>query len=197
MINPKPILKGKKLKVRILRPSEYMMLRNAVPKTGDQINLDACLLTGARFTECVRIQRNREWFDGHFIQLPWIPELGSSRHPHERDIRLSNLGKRTIPLFLDNTKRLPSVQRWDLKLKTWASATGLGDEGITARTLRKTWESWLMFSFPQETALILLSQGHTLPTSVKHYISLPFIDEDKIDMWEWVVGWAPRPLQML
>jgi integrase len=186
-----PILKGKQLKVRILRPSEYAQLREAI-EGPHQTNLDACLLLGARYEECRRIQANPRWFDGQFIHLPWIPELKRSRHYPERWIRLSYLGKRLIPYFVrSDQKKLPSVQMWDRYLKSWAELAGLDPVGMSARTLRKTYESWLVFSFPSLNSLILLSQGHTLQTSIAHYINLPFTDADKQAMTEWVVGWAP------
>jgi len=33
--------------------------------------------------------------------------------------------------------------------------------GLSAKTFRKTWESWLLFSYPDKAMEIALSQGHT------------------------------------
>jgi hypothetical protein len=41
----------------------------------------------------------------------------------------------------------------------------------------------------------LESQGHTLTTSVKHYIKLPFDEEDMKGMAEWVDGWKPEEMK--
>lgn len=76
-----------------------------------------------------------------------------------------------------------------MDLKGWAAKGGLNKEGITARTLRKTYESWLIFSYPEHSTLIFLSQGHSQLTSLTHYINLPFLKEDKKDMKRWVEGW--------
>jgi len=192
MPNQIPILKGKKVKTRILRPCEYVQLRDAT-KPANQTNLDACLLLGARYTECLRLKKHPEWFDGNFVHLPWTEELAKSKHHPERWIRLSYLGKKIIPYFIaSGQKRLPSIQAWDVDLKFWAGKAGLNEEGISARTLRKTYESWLVFSYPNAIPLIMLSQGHSLPTSIAHYISLPFTEVDRQAMYEWIVGWVPN-----
>lgn len=186
----KAILKGKIVKTRILRPSEYLQLRSAAKKIVNQTNLDGCLLLGARYLECVRIQNNSEWFDGNFIHLPWTKELSKSKHNPERWVRLSSMGKIIMPYFMENKKRLPTVQGWDYHLKSWADKAGLGAEGITARTLRKSYESWLVFFYPQASNLIFLSQGHSTLTSLQHYINVPFTEEDRAGMKKWVEGWV-------
>ena len=193
MIEKKAILKGKKVKTRILRPSEYLLLRSAAAtKISNQTNLDMCLLLGARYLECVKIQNNPEWFDGDFIHMPWTDELSTSRHNPDRWIRLSSMGKVIMPYFLENKKKLPSVQAWDMNLKRWAEKAGLGKQGITARTLRKTYESWLIFYYPNASNLIFLSQGHATLTSLQNYINLPFTLEDKKEMVKWVEGYYEK-----
>ena len=155
-----------------------------------QTNLDACLLLGARYRECQKLQRNPDWFDGNFIHLPWTEELKLSRHRPERWVRLSSMGKTIIPYFLQNGMKLPSVQAWDVDLKMWSGNAGIGNEGMTARTLRKTYESWLVFSYPGHIPLIFLSQGHTQLTALQHYINLPFTEKDKQLMGKWIDGWV-------
>ena len=190
MTEKKPILKGKKVKTRILRPREYQKLREAASvKIANQTNLDACLLLGARFYECKKIQLNPKWFDGDFIHMPWTPELAESKHNPDRWVRLSSMGKVIVPYFLENPVKLKTVQSWDYNLKKWGDESGLGREGITARTLRKSYESWLIFYYPEASNLIFLSQGHTSLTSLRHYINLPFTEDDRRDMEQWVEGW--------
>ena len=185
-----PILKGKKVKTRILRPSEYEAMRTGAEKTENRTLLDGCLLLGARYEECRRIQRNPGWFDGYFIHLPAEAQFKAKRLQNERWIRLSSLAKAIIPYFLESKKKLPTVQTWDEAMKLWAKKGGLDPVGISARTLRKTYESWLIFYYPEATNLVYLSQGHTTLTSLQHYVNLPFIDEDTKEMKRWVEGWA-------
>lgn len=187
--NKQPILKGKKIKTRILRPSEYEVLRENASKTENRTHLDACLMLGARYEECRRTQKNPSWFDGDFIHLPSDAQKKVKRRQIERWIRISSLGKAILPYFFES-KELPTVQAWNEDLKRWSKRGGLDQTGISARTLRKTYESWLIFSFPAATNLIYLSQGHTTLTSLQHYVNLPFLEEDKRLMKHWVEGWV-------
>jgi integrase len=60
---------------------------------------------------------------------------------------------------------------------------------ICAKTFRKTWESWLLITYPHRSLEIALSQGHTQLTQLNYYANLPFTDQDKEDMKEFVMGW--------
>ena len=183
-----PILKGKKVKTRILRPHEFELLREGAKKTENKTLLDGCLLLGARYKECQNIQNNPRWFDGNFIHLPSEVQKKVKRRQVERWIRLSSMGKTILPYFFE-AKKMPYVQAWNENLLRWSKRKDLDPVGITARSLRKTYESWLIFSFPVATNLIYLSQGHTTLTSLQHYVNLPFLDEDKKLMKQWVEGW--------
>ncbi len=54
-----------------------------------------------------------------------------------------------------------------LFLKLW---TALGDRprGLSVKSTRKTWESWLVASYPDRFLLVSMSQGHTEFTALKH-----------------------------
>lgn len=183
---------GNHLQCRILRPSEFVAIHNMVANGNkdDLTNLDMCLLLGARYEECRRIQAHPEWFDKKiFVE---IDEHKTKRVAKKRWIRLSNKGKTLIPYFFDCDRRLPNVQTWDEKLKRWADLAGIGSAGVTSRMMRKTWESWLMFYYPEQDMMIAQSQGHTLLTAMQHYINMPFSDSDINLMKEWVEGWRPE-----
>src|SRR5947209_12558702 len=47
-----------------------------------------------------------------------------------------------------------------------------------SKTMRKTWESWLMATYPERMAEICLSQGQTSFTALKHYLNMPFLPEE-------------------
>ncbi len=74
-----PILKGKKVKKRIFRPTEYELLRHGADRTENRTLLDGCLLIAARYEECRRIQQHSKWFDGNFIHLPSEAQLKAKR----------------------------------------------------------------------------------------------------------------------
>lgn len=188
---PAPILRtppgeGKR-PFRILRPIEYELIRAQAPNE-HKINLDVLLLTGLRYQEARELQKHPEWFDGNFVR---IPERKRKRKEvaMERWVRLSELGKHTLPLFFNN-KPLPAKQNWGENLKRWALKAGISPEGLGAKTTRKTWESWLVFCFTDKLPLIMQSQGHTVMTSIKHYIGLPFTEEDRKAMEKYVRGWV-------
>ncbi len=176
---------GKHLRTRIFRPQEIALMRKEM-KIEDRTNFDMCLLLGARYEECRRIQKHPEWYDGNFVH---ISEFKVKRVTHHRFIRLSNKGKNTIDYFFAN-KKLPTVQAWDARLKTYSALAGLGIEGVTARSLRKTIESWLVVSYPQHAAIIYGSQGHNEITSLQHYINMPFTDDEINEMKEWLNGYV-------
>ena len=62
-----------------------------------------------------------------------------------------------------------------------AAVYDLDPIGLCPKTLRKTWESWLVF-YPRHIHLIFLSQGHNNLTSLQHYINLPFTEQDRKEM---------------
>jgi hypothetical protein len=46
-----------------------------------------------------------------------------------------------------------------------------------------------MYYYPERRLEIVLNQGHTDATSIKHYLNMPFTNEDKVAMGEYVSGW--------
>lgn len=180
-----PILKGG---VRILRPCEYELLRKGAKKVENQVRLDALLFTGLRYVEAQRLQRHPQWFDGEFIHLPRLAQRKVKAKQRERWVRLNPQGRQTL-LFFFKAPPLPSWKAWTLNLKRWAERVGLNPVGLSPKTTRKTWESWLVTYYPQHIVQIFLSQGHTELTSLEHYLNLPFTEVDKLEMRKWVEGW--------
>jgi len=182
----KPIIINK---VRILRPSEANKLIDAIKKDYHKTMFKALLFTGMRYIEMQRFQKHPEWFDGNFIHLPREAVKKAKRKQKERWIRLNPRGKEIIEAFLKLDKPLPSWQAWGANLRRWAEKAGIGTEGVSPKMTRKTWESWLVFYYPSHLTHIILSQGHTLATSIQHYLNMPFTEEDKKQMAEFVGGW--------
>jgi hypothetical protein len=141
-----------------------------------------------RYVEAQRLQKHPEWFDGNFIHLPESAQLKAKRKQKERWIRLSSMGKAVLPYFF-KTRPLPTWKAWTLNLQRWSLRAGLDPDGLSPKTTRKTWESWLVTCYPQHLALICLSQGHTELTSLQHYLNMPFTEVDKLEMRKWVEGW--------
>jgi integrase len=175
--------------VRILRPSEYDQLRTGARTLENQTRSDALLLTGLRYVEAQRLQRNPDWVDGRFIHLPPVAQKKVKRQQKERWVKLSSRGTTLIPFFF-KSKPLPTWKAWSEDLKRWACNSQLDPVGLGPKSMRKTWESWLVASYPERVLEVFLSQGHTQMTALTHYLGLPFTQGDKDAMLEYVSGWA-------
>lgn len=85
---------------RILRPSEYLILRNQLNED-QQLILDSLLLTGMRYEELLRFHDNPDWLDDGSIHLPAEAVLKGRaiKDPDERQrwVRLSIRGKAVLP----------------------------------------------------------------------------------------------------
>lgn len=182
---------GKDSMIRTLRPNEYDALRMASGKRSNMVQMDTLLVTGMRYIEAQRFHEHPDWFDGNFLFLPKGAVLKVKTHQAERYVRLSRLGKEIVPKFLE-VKNLPTPETWRENLERWAGKAGLDPIGLGPKTTRKTWESWLMFTYadnPTAWMTIIQSQGHTAATSLHHYLNMPFLQEDKERIKPWVEGY--------
>ena len=186
----KPILKGG---IRILRPQEYEAIREAIPKMHHQIILDTVLFTGMRWIELERLKKHPDWYDprGGYIYLPPEASQKKKRTMRERYVYLSSRGKAIIPLFLKLDKDIPRRVTWRENLIRWAKYSGIDPVGLSAKSTRKTWESWLIVSYPDKALLIAMSQGHTQITAMNHYLNLPFSQEEIRRIRSYTEGWGP------
>jgi hypothetical protein len=177
-------------KTRILRPREWFTLLQGCPKIDYKTILEALLYTGMRYIEIQRFQKHPEWFDGDFVHLPKEASLKPKRTQPERWIRLNNQGRMSVRHFISIKTPIPSYQSWNENLKCWARRGNLDDVGLSVKIIRKIWESWLIFFFPQQMPLIVQSQGHTMLISVQHYLNMPFTESDRVEIKNYVEGWV-------
>ena len=195
MFNPrneefkKPIIRQN---TRILRPNEFKALLDGCPKIEYKTLLQSLLYTGMRYIEMKRFQSHPEWYDGDFIHLPQEASRKKRRKQRERWVRLNNQGKMVIEYFIKTKTNLPSYQSWSENLRCWSRRANLDPLGMSVKITRKTWESWLMFSYPTQIAMITLSQGHTALTSLEHYVNMPFTESDRVEIRNYVQGWMPE-----
>jgi len=133
------------------------------------------------------LRENKDWFDGTFIHLPEAAPLKAKRKQKERWVRVSPRGSSVLQYFF-TSKALPSYKTWTENLQRWAKRSGLDPIGLSPKTTRKTWESWLVSCYPERTAEIFVDQGHTTMTSLPHYLNMPFLQPDKEQMLEWTGG---------
>lgn len=178
--------------VRILRPKEYEAVLSCCTKPHHRTMLQTLLYTGMRYIELQRFQKYPSWFTGDFIHLPRMADRKVKRTQPERWVRLNQQGKMIVEYFRQVKEPLPAYQNWRDNMKRWAERAGLSSEGMGCKTLRKTYESWLMFYYPGYMADITLSQGHDTITSIKHYLNMPFTEVDNLQMKNYVEGWRPE-----
>ncbi len=179
-----------RMRSRILRPAEYIKLRTEA-KSFYRSLFDAALLTGMRVVELKLFLQNPDWFDGTFIHIPRIAIKKQKATVTQRWVHLSIKG-RTI---IENLHRsinhddIPTEQGLIKYLKACAERAGIGSAGINMKMFRKTYESWLISSYPERKEEVFLSQGHNSLTALRHYVNLPFTESDRMEMKEYVDGW--------
>ena len=191
MVDP-IIVKG----TRVLRPSEYVILRSQM-NDDQQLILDSLLLTGMRYEELLRFHDHPEWLDDGAIHLPAEAVLKGRKikDPDERQrwVRLSIRGKAVLEHLhrVEMPKRVAFDQMLKRKaLKAVEASPGFNPMKISAKSMRKTYASWLRSYYPQMSDYIFLSMGHSSRTELRHYLGIPFSDRDKMEMREWTEGWA-------
>ena len=177
--------------VRILRPWELKAIVKVISKKEDRIRFEALLYTGMRYSELNDIHGQIEIYDDKWIHLtPLISRKVKSKF-RDRYIVLSPYGKRVVEDYLALDKAMPDYKQWRKLLRRWADLAGVSPDYMSSKSLRKTWESYLMMSYPYWQTQIFISQGHTELTALKYYVNLPFDDKDKKEMKSIVAGWEP------
>ena len=187
----RPIIKNG---VRILRPREYDALIDTIFRKDLKYRyreiINALLYTGMRYVELQRFQKHSEWFDRNTRSIYLPPEASrkKKRTMRERYVYLSTQGITHIENFILYVDKMPERIILNNMLTFWGNKAGLGK--ISVKTFRKTWESWLVVSYPNAIPLIAMSQGHTLFTAMNHYLNLPFTDEDIEEIKVRTAGWS-------
>lgn len=184
----RPIIKNR---TRVFRPFEVdKILRYGTLKLDHKTMFRALLYTGMRYVELQRFQKEPDWFDGDFIHLPYMKaERKAKRRQRGRWVRLNNQGKMIIEQFLDLDRKLPNYDGWNKNLQCWCRRAEVDPEGVSVKSTRKTWESWLLFVYPTRIMDIVGSQGHTTTISIQHYCNMPFTKADEVSIVKYVEGW--------
>jgi hypothetical protein len=181
-----------KQKTRIFRPVEIQAIRKIL-KEEKRKQFDVLLVTGMRFIEFKRFYYHPEWIDnnGRFIHLPIGAVKKKRTEFKSRSVRLSSLGAELVPRLFETNKLTKSRGCWDSLLKRVAIKAELNPEGISVKSTRKTWESWLLAKYSKRALEIWSSQGHNDVVSYKHYMNTAFIESDLKDMEFWTAGYFP------
>jgi integrase len=184
---------------RVLTPIEADAIRAVIEKPSSRALFDVLLYTGLRLVEVKQLRDNPNIFDSERKTLT-IRSGKAKATQKRRNVCLSDRGLVAVQEYLKNPSVPNSPSAWQMNLIRWAQRAHLvaipGQEqsnnpaGITVRTTRKSWESWLLEAYPENIVKITLSQGHTETTALRHYFNISFLEEEKEAIKEQVKGWA-------
>ncbi|MCO5381223.1 MAG: tyrosine-type recombinase/integrase [Methanosarcina barkeri] len=177
--------------IKILTPADYLQLRSAIPKDEYKTILDVLIVTGMRYIEVCRLYENREWYNErrNIIHLPPEAQKKHKRTQLERTIQpLPSMWGYTMNAFF-NGKKPPVESSWNRNVQRWAVKAGMNPYGISAKTTRKTIESWMISAGILESTTCL-RQGHDSLTSMRHYQSLAFSEEEQRDIRKQLTDWG-------
>ena len=172
--------------VAIFRPNEVRKLIYAIPKNVNRERFEVCLFTGCRYEELIELHKKVSIINDCAIKVRNTKAKAKTKY---RYVQLNNQGLRSVDYYQRHKDSLPSRQSWNRDLKRWCELAGIDSAGVCAKSTRKTWESWLVTCYSTEIERIFLSQGHSQFVALKHYLMLPFTDQDKGDMLFYVDGW--------
>lgn len=177
-------------KVRILGPWDYDRLRATVPKEYLGSILDVCLWTGARYVEVQRLYDNPEWFQKTRKNIFLGREATKKARRVAPERYISPLPPQLVSIlpYFFKDKKPPARDGWNNNIKRWAEKAGFDPLGFSAKTTRKTIESWMLAAGVSEMQ-ICLRQGHTQATSLQHYSSIGFTREEKEEIRRRLKGW--------
>lgn len=197
--------------VRILTPKEYFALESQITKPSLKKLVRVLLFTGMRYQEVLRLKDNPTGFDPVRKVIKVRSGKKASMYT-ERFVRLTVDGVNAVHDFLDDDRKdYPSSSVLMMNFVAWGrrayltpapelegeieSGANAGYKrnnvyGLSVKTFRKTWESWLAASFPDIIEWICLSQGHTSRTSMVHYLGVPFTPEERSHIHKYTYGWT-------
>ena len=186
-----PFTQGGRLQVRIFRPWELKALLSAIPKKQNKTQFEFLFYTGMRYIEAQAVHEREDLFDGEHIHL--IPKL--IKKPKctikDRYVKLSPVGRRVAEDYFKLEKGLPHWNTWRENLQRWALKGKIDPSFMSTKSTRKTWESYLIFTYPQWRDAIFITMGHSEMTALKNYVNLPFSQVNKDNMRRFVAGWEP------
>lgn len=189
---------------RVLTPAEANAIRSVISKPSSRALFDLMIYTGLRFSEVRQLAESPVIFDEERRRLYIRSTKPKAKvKAPERGVVLGDRGLAAVRSFLATGAKVPaSVSAWQQNLIRWAAAAGLAPlptattpsnpTGITVRTSRKSWESWLLAACPDRIVQITLSQGHSETVALRHYLSAAWTDDEIEAIRLEVAGWRPR-----
>lgn len=177
--------------IRIFVPVEYDRFKAGIPKKRHKTLFELSTITGMRYAEIQRLYDHPEWYfeSRNQIRLNEDAQKKVKRKAKERTI---DLLPSTFPYILDqfyNWPAPPDIDTWNQDLKRWAVKTDFNPFGISAKTTRKSIESW-MLSSGVPPFKVYQRQGHDPQTSLYHYQGLSFTDIEMHQIKKRLMEWG-------
>lgn len=185
---------------RVLTPDEATLIRSVIQKPSSRALFDLLLYTGLRFAEARQLADNPVIFDEGRGTLSIRSQKVKAKQ-NGRNVILGDKGIAAVREFLKLGGKVPATtSTFQNNLIAWCKAAGItslatppatGNQyGITVRTTRKTWESWLLAACPEQIVRITLSQGHSETVALHHYLNVSFTTEERQAIVQEVIGWC-------
>ena len=176
--------------IRILSPHDYDIFVANIDKVFHRTLFDVALWSGMRYIEIQRLWDHPEWYQSarKNIHLPVGAVKKSKRKQLERNIMPIPPQIESIMPYFFAGKRPPTNKVFNENLKRWAVKAGFDPVGFSAKTTRKTIESW-MVAAGVRINVVCLRQGHDELTSMRHYQGLSFTNDEKAEIKRRLAGW--------
>jgi integrase len=177
--------------IRVLAPREYQRIKNVIPQKRHRTLFDVLMITGMRYVEVQRLWDHHEWYlkNKNIIHLPEEAQRKKKRSQQERTIHpLPGMFELLLDDFYE-ARKPPAESNWNRDLRGWAETAGINPYGISAKTTRKTIESWCIVAGILEST-VCLRQGHDNLTSMRHYQGLAFSDDEIQDIEKQLISWG-------
>lgn len=177
--------------IRILSVGEWEKIYNVIPTNREKTIFELLTITGMRYIEMLRLYENPSWFiqSANIIHLPEEGQRKKRRTQQERNITPLMAGMKYLLNEFHTNKKPPHADTWNKHLQAWGLKAGISPFGLSAKTTRKTIESWLFVSGFRESE-VCLRQGHNTIVSMRHYQGLSFTDAEKTEIRSKLKSWG-------
>lgn len=91
-----------------------------------------------------------DWLDGRFTYLPRGSMIKIRAKQKERTIELSDIGKALVSVLFQTPHPLTEFPAFDMMMRSLSKRI-LEGPPVNNKTFRKTWESWLVFHYPDKS----------------------------------------------
>lgn len=177
--------------IRIFVPVEYDRFKAGIPKKRHKTLFELSTITGMRYAEIQRLYDHPEWYSESRNQIR-LNEDAQKKVKRKAKERTIDLLPSTFPYILDqffNGPAPPDIDTWNQDLKRWAVKTNFNPFGVSAKTTRKSIESW-MLSSGVPPFKVYQRQGHDPETSLYHYQGLSFTDIEMHQIKKRLIEWG-------